>query len=311
MVKYGGYRTVCGWPHENSCFSFWWMYKRVTDEKEYLTFMKNINTEVREIIDSGDKEAKEKLLSKVGLILNFFYTMSGDETKATVDELDKVTVSLLNLCTEYECKLDCSSYSKVPLTYIFGNLRSKDTKNLIMRYLMEYADYFPELRMDSRECVINTVYPDEEKSEVLRMYLENPLLLKREDLYSGPVFDKVFNKLFREVEAERDGELCSFGEDSPRDFSKALIVIEEICNNPDSFKMLAETDFFDKVYEMFNYFILVYYNSKKSVDLQTALESQYFPDTQSKMKLSFFKLCLTIRRQQSEQKLQGEFRLKS
>ena len=237
--------------------------------------------------------------------------MAINESKETIEELDKATVTLLNLCIEYEYKLDCLSYFRTPLTYIFGNLTSKETKNLIMKYLMEYADYFPGLEMDSRECVINTVYPDEEKSEVFRMYLENALLLKREDLYSGPVFDKVFNKLFREVEAERNGELYSFGEDSPRDFSKALLVIEEIFNNPDYFRILMETDFFDKVYEMFNYFILVYYNSKKSVDLQPALESQYLNDTVSRMKLSFFKLCLTIRKQQSEQKLQGEFRLKS
>ena len=311
MVKYGGYKMIHGMSSNNPCYNFWAVYKEVTDEKEYLTFLRKINTEVREIIDRNDEKSDEELLPKVGFILNFFYLMSINSTKEVVDELDKITVILLNLCTKYEYKLDCLSYPRVPLTYIFGYLDSKETKNLIMRYLMEYADYFQGLEMDSRECVINTVYPDEEKSEVLRMYLENALLLKREDLYSGPVFDKVFNKLFREVEAERNGELYGFGEDSPTDFSKALLVIEEICNNPDSFKMLADTDFFDKVYEMFNYFILVYYNSKKSVDLQPALESQYLNDTESKMKLSFFKLCLTIRRQQSEQKLQGEFRLKS
>jgi hypothetical protein len=237
--------------------------------------------------------------------------MTINESKETIEELDKATVSLLNLCTEYEYELDCLSYSRTPLTYIFGNLTSKETKNLIMKYLMEYADYFPGLEMDSRECVINTVYPDEEKSEVFRMYLENALLLKRDDLYGGPVFEKVFNKLFREVEAERNGELYSFGEDSPEDFSKALLVIEEICQNPDSFKLLAETDFFDKIYEMYNYFILVYYKSKKNIDLQHVKDLPYLDDVESKMKLSFFKLCITIRKQQSDQKLQGEFRLKS
>jgi hypothetical protein len=180
-----------------------------------------------------------------------------------------------------------------------------------MKYLIEYADYFQELEMDNRECVINTVYPAEEKSEVFRMYLENALLLRRKDLYSGPIFDKVLNKLFREVRAESYGEFALFGEDSPEDFSKALLVIEEICKDTNNFELLMETDFFDKIYKMFNFFILEYYNSEKSVDLQQVLDLPYLDDETTKMKLNFFKLFLTVCKQQSGQKLQGKFRLKS
>ena len=309
MTKYGGYRTICGWPHENPCFDFWWIYKQLTDEKKYIEFMQKINAEVNEIIKNGDEDAKKKLLPKISLILKFFNLMAGDETEETIKELDKVTVTLLNLCIEYEYKLDCLSELGTPLTSIFGNLNSKETKNFIIQYLIGYTDYFQGLRMDSSGCVINTEYPEYsgvEKSEVFRMYLENALLLKRKDLYNGEIFDKVLNKLFRIVRAERNGEVGFWGEDSPEDFSKALLVIEEICNNPDNFKLLIDSDFFDKIYKMFNFFMFEHYKSNKHLDLQNA--DLY--DIETKMKIRFFKLSLTVRKQQSGQKIQGEFHLK-
>ena len=57
---------------------------------------------------------------------------------------------------------------------------------------------------------------------------------------------------------------------------------------------------------MFNFFMLEHYKSNKHLDLQNA--DLY--DIETKMKIRFFKLSLTVRKQQSGQKIQGEFHLK-
>ena len=101
MVKYGGYKMIHGMSSNNPCYNFWAVYKDFADEKEYLTFLRKINTEVREIIDRNDEKSDEELLPKVGFILNFFYLMSINGTKEIVDELDKITVTLLNLFSKY------------------------------------------------------------------------------------------------------------------------------------------------------------------------------------------------------------------
>lgn len=314
VVEYGNYMSISNPIYKRYYSGFWAVYIEHYDTETPLLFLKKINEEIKNIVESSDEEAKNILLQKTKQILDFFNTtticfIDCDRKEEAIEELDKAVVTLLNLCIEYEYKLDCLSELGTPLTSIFENLNSKETKNLIMKYLIGYTDYFQGLRMDNRECVINTEYSEYsgvEKSEVFRMYLENALLLKRKDLYSGEIFDKVLNKLFRRVRAERNGEVGFWGEDSLEDFSNALLVIEEICNNPDNFKLLIDSDFFDKIYKMFNFFMLEHYKSNKHLDLQNA--DLY--DIETKMKIRFFKLSLTVRKQQSGQKIQGEFHLK-
>ena len=36
LVKYGGYRTICRWPGDDSCYDFWWTYKKSNEEKNIL-----------------------------------------------------------------------------------------------------------------------------------------------------------------------------------------------------------------------------------------------------------------------------------
>ncbi len=305
VIKYSGYQGIYTSTYEEPYSSFWRVYIRYHSEDKYIRFIKKVTSEIERIIESHDYNNINGLLSNITKFFEFYNHMTREEIEESKKELERVIAPLINICITNQIHINCSILDdKSSLISIYNKIHSSELKNTMIKYIVGYTNYFQNLEMDNRECVINTVYAGEnEKRDFFTMYLKNALELNRKELYSGEILEKVLNKLFRQIEVKRDEVVGSFGENSPEEFSNTLVSIEKLCNEPEYLNTLAESDFFEKLYNVFLFFILKYFR-KQNPDSK----NDYFNTLETSMKTNFFRLCAMAQKKDLTQ--ESEFTIK-